>query len=390
MKVTSRISVWTKRVVLTCVIGILMVSIVIGGGALKEQYDRYQEVQTAKRCQETLFAPVVRLVCEYNTPYGKRKNKGSGVVVYSRPNQNGSGYDTYVLTANHVIETPTFSWKKMGNPKEGGEYYDLRPTGVRRAVTYVEYFHTATGRSIKVPAYVVAYSPNTVFGKDEDGNFEMQGQHWTGRVGGEDLALLKLETNERFCAANMLPPDVVENLRVLNRVRLVGCALGDKPIQTSGEISRIETGYMQVNASIIFGNSGGACFLDSDPHYFIGISNAVRSVSTPLGTTIPVSHMALVRPIKRIYRWLDSEKYAFIYDESVSDAERFERIQRDKYRRYYALQNAQKARIDSLQKEIRELKERDKTPKEQTTGRLKIGPLRGLIPLESGPWHHED
>lgn len=319
---------------------------------IRQQQEEEKALLLRQQHQEKLLAPVVRLVAEYDTPYGQRKLRGSGVVVYSKPNQNGSGYDTYVLTANHVIETPIFNGKKIKSSKIG-IYYDMTKVGVRQKVTYAEYFHTVDQQSIKVPAHVVAFSPNNVYRVDPEGNMTLESKHWSGKEGGEDLALLRLLTMERFHAVEMLPPNQVGNLQVMDKVRLVGCALADHPGSTSGEISRLTNGYMQVSAPIVFGNSGGACFL-KDTDQFIGISNAMRVTNQPMGPRVPVMHMALVRPVSRIYSWLKHENHAFIYDQTISDAERFERIQQDKYTHYFA----QKTEKDVARQHIRKLTER--------------------------------
>lgn len=341
---------WTLLAIAFIAVGAALVATV--GKVWHEELIR----DIAQTREQKIFAPVVRLVAKYNTPYGQKQLRGSGVIVYSEPNQNGSGYDTYVLTANHVIETPLFSGKRL-HSKSIGTYYDMTKVGVRRMVTYVEYFHVAGKKSIKAPAHVVAFSPNNVFHIDKEGNMKLKRKDWTGKIGGEDLALLRLETTERFHAVNLLPRERIKDLKRLDPVRLVGCALADQPGSTTGEISRMTEDFMQVSAPIVFGNSGGACFLVSTDE-FIGISNAMRTTTHPMGGNIPVMHMALVRSVDRIYDWLDREKYTFIYDRTVPKAVRFETIQADKYEHHFIQKHERDLallRADKLREKVKDL-----------------------------------
>jgi hypothetical protein len=351
-------------------IGLAVVSIatVIGGLVLHGEYQRYINIKRSRYQKEMLLSPVVRLISEYDTPYGKKRIRGSGVIVYSEPSWDGYRYDTYILTANHVVETPIYSGKRLGRPGSiQHEYYDMTPVGIKRLVTYVEYFDVNIKTTLKAPAYVVAYSPNNIFDIDKDGNMSLKREDWRGKTGGEDLALLRLETTEPFCAVKLLSPERIGKLKVLDKVRLVGCALADRPVSTSGEITRLEKGYTQVNAPIVFGNSGGACFLE-ETNELIGISNAMRVTNVPMGPRVPVAHMALVRPISRIYDWLKSEEYAFIYDKTVPDTVRYETIQRDKYMRHFALKREQEKNIEVLEKKIKKLETDNKFLKEKIDG----------------------
>lgn len=372
----SRIKTYTKWILAGCIAGVLLIQ---GSTIAFKLYSQHAIIKQAQVIQETLFAPVVRIVSEYDTPYGKRWHRGTGVIVYSKPNQNGSRYDTYVLTANHVVETPIHDGTERGN--EQYQYYDMSVVGTKHLVTYVEYFHTATGESIKVPARVIAHSPNNIFGIDKDGNMKLIPEHWSGKKSGEDLALLKMESDEQFRAAKLIPADRIVSLKVLDQVRLVGSALADKPVPTLGEISRIEPeiGYMQVTAPIIFGNSGGACYL-AETGEFIGITNAVRQVSTPEGLSVPVSHMALVRPIQRIYGWLDSVGYRFIYDPTVSDEFRYEAIQRERYKRHFESKRTKEALQGKIQKLDRKIE-----GLEQEAGKSLLQCLREEFSLQFPP-----
>jgi len=219
------------------------------------------------------------------------------VVIYSEPNELGTGYDTYLLTCNHVVELPTLEAGKASTKYEAED---------------IEFFDEH-GNSRKVMGRVVAHSPNVVFDLDTNGNFRVKND----KNSGDDLALIKLDALEHFPAAKLISRERYNNLRIMQRVRLVGCSLGDRPIPTSGEITRLEDEWTSSNADMIFGNSGGAAYLE-ETNELIGITNAIRLVSA--FQALP--HMGLIRPVNRIYDWLDTIGYGFLYEKDCSDAVR--------------------------------------------------------------------
>lgn len=264
-----------------------------------------------------LVLPIVRLEGHMEAPDGTGYSwRGSGVIIYSRINENNGGFDSYVLTCNHCVEIPQI------DPES--EPYNPTITGMTYGVDYIEIFNSTMQSSRKVPGVIVAHSNNNVFYTDTNGDMRIS---YDGEMvgdfelpSGEDLALVRLLTNERLQAVKIMNPEDIDNLQLFFKARVVGCSLGMKPYHTFGEITRLEGDYMSVNAPFVPGNSGGACYLDST-HEFIGITNAgFRSAP----------HMGLIRPLKHIYNWMFQNGYNWIYDESVSNQDRFNKIRSDK------------------------------------------------------------
>jgi len=241
---------------------------------------------TAIQAHEKFIYPVVR-VTEGNVG-------GSGTVVYSYLQTGKMGYSTYVLTNHHVIEgaiSITDEWDTDVQKNVKRE---------KRAIVYVEIFKyrdisTPIG-TLKVEADIVLYS------KDND------------------LALLKLRTEESVIHRAILPnKEDTDSVLVMDESIAVGCSLGFPPLPTVGVITRknfqIESlPYHMSSSQIIYGNSGGAMF--NAQGEFIGIPSLVPVVGW--GTVI--THMGLFIPISRIYEWLETEHYDFLFDSKLTES----------------------------------------------------------------------
>jgi len=146
----------------------------------------------------------------------------------------------------------------------------------------------------------------------------------------EDVALLK--TRSERCAehvAILYPKDKQDDIHVFARTVGVGCSLGFPPIPTPGIITRKNFQvhsyeFWMSSSQIIYGNSGGAMFLQGTGE-FIGIPSMVAVV----GWSTPVTHMGLFIPIHRIYEWLEKEHYDFIYDETKAEKECLEEREKE-------------------------------------------------------------
>ena len=123
--------------------------------------------------------------------------------------------------------------------------------------------------------------------------------------GGEDVALLKLLSTRKFPVCKLPTLEQVKNLKMLDRVRVIGAALADKPVPTAGEITRVEDKFITINAPCIFGNSGGPCFLSTGE--LIGLVNMGRAANGQF-----ITHLGFIRPIGRVYDLLDLWGYSFI------------------------------------------------------------------------------
>jgi S1-C subfamily serine protease len=213
------------------------------------------------------------------------KAGGSGTIIYSKPNKSGS-YSTYILTCHHVIED-AITIKK--------EY--------RKAVT-VEFFDYD---NVKPGTRPINYSV--------DGDIVAYDK-------AHDMALIKLRTKKKVeNVAKLYPKKPETGIKIGQKVWAVGAALLHDPILTQGIITHMGDeidykDYWMSNAQIIFGNSGGAIFLD-ETFEFIGIPSRIDIV----GWATPVTHLGYFSPIHRVYEFLDSQLFQFIYDDKYTEEE---------------------------------------------------------------------
>ena len=222
---------------------------------------------------------------------------GSGTVIYSK--EGGEGYNTYVLTCHHVIES-ALSVKKEYDPKIGMD----RKKEYRQVINveFFDYKSVPHGRrpvNNSVDADIMAYDKT------------------------HDMALLKLRmiTNAGK-VAKLLPKEDITTVQIGDRTNAVGCALLHDPILTEGMITHMGdeidyNDYWMSSAQIIFGNSGGAMFLNRNGDYlFIGIPSRI-AIS---GWSDAITHLGYFSPITRVYKFLETEHFEFIYDPSFSEA----------------------------------------------------------------------
>jgi len=235
---------------------------------------------TGELAHVAMIYPVVRITVG--------ETAGSGTIIYSKVNEKGT-YSTYILTNNHVIEeaiTITEEWDS-----------DLQQMVKRekRGIVYVEMFRyknlsTPIG-TLKIEADIEIYN------KDED------------------TAIVKLRSEKLAdYIAKLYPRGKEADLKVMDETVAVGCSLAFPPLPTTGIITRknfqIQSlPYHMSSAQIIYGNSGGAMFLDATGE-LIGIP----SMLVVAGWFTPITHMGLFVPIERIYTWLEKEHYDFIFD----------------------------------------------------------------------------
>ena len=211
--------------------------------------------------------PVVKVTTELG-PHSTQG--GSGVVVRSEQREDG-GYDTYILTCDHVIQV------RMG------------PLYSIWRVSYIEFYDHFTNKIIQASAKLIAH--------DTD----------------KDLALIKLDTKWAFPTAQLMPPEELWRLRIDSKVLVVGSALGGLPVYTRGDITLLFKDYLEVNAPAYRGISGGACYLESN-NMVIGLPNVLRTDID--GILVP--HLVGVVPIYAIHKWLDEIGYEFLYNPDVS------------------------------------------------------------------------
>lgn len=139
-----------------------------------------------------------------------------------------------------------------------------------------------------------------------------------------DLALVEIDSKQphRFLA-NLPDRQDMKDMRVFTPIYAIGCPLGYPPLPTSGELTSRDklldgNHYWMVNAPTIFGNSGGGIYT-AQTHLLIGVLSRISAYKNMIDVAVP--HMGLVTPINRVYDWLDSTPYAFVYLDRLAEAE---------------------------------------------------------------------
>ena len=139
----------------------------------------------------------------------------------------------------------------------------------------------------------------------------------------EDLALLKLrDEDEAPAVATMYPKGEEPKLRIGTPVIAIGAALGENPIMTTGRLSQFakeidNREYWLQTAPTIFGNSGGAVYLEETSE-FIGVP--ARLAVAMLGySKDAITHLSYIVPITRVYKFLDDQLFRFIYDSNFTE-----------------------------------------------------------------------
>ncbi len=225
---------------------------------------RKQSVRNSPAMTTQMLSPTVQLSGE--------ETVGSGTVIYSRPNKKGSGYDTYILTAYHVVRNIL------------ADEPDLAKEGI-----------------------IV-----TIYRKK--GTIERRGDVVTKRIS-RDLALVKLRGKERVDrVAKLIAPADISKLEIWTPVFAVGCPLGNDPIPTGGFVSSLSNKvngieYWMINAPTYFGNSGGGIY-NGESEELIGVFSKIYTHGRVRPVVIP--HMGLAVPMDAVYDWLRKEKYDFL------------------------------------------------------------------------------
>lgn len=231
--------------------------------------------------KEHILLPVVRV----STPTGI----GSGTIIYSEDRDVSGEFKTFLFTNHHVIAsaiTVTKKWNSLTLRQEDVEVIEK---------VLVEVFrYTVDGKSngrINYDADIVAY--------DKD----------------EDLALLQLTTKSKMPNSACIIPDKELSPTVFEKVYVSGCSLAEPPMHTTGDITSVDKlidrkEFWMVSAPIIFGDSGGAVFLERGDNFFwIGIPSRVASTSMQA-----ITHMGYIIPPNRIKEWIKGQHLDFLID----------------------------------------------------------------------------
>ncbi len=225
---------------------------------------------------------------------------GSVTIFYSDDRDEKNVFDTFIFTNHHVVADAirvVKKWNSLLGRKEDKEVTEL----VTVEVFQYEEESKSAGR-LTFDAEIVAYEPD------------------------EDIAILKLHSStEMKYVAELMPQAELCNVRLFQGVFAVGCSLGHNPIASSGMLTSLSDiierkSYWMMSAPIIFGNSGGAVFIErGEKFFFIGVPS--RVAATRRGGV--VEHMAFFIPPTRIHSWLQRQHLAFLYDSNVTPSASF-------------------------------------------------------------------
>ena len=228
---------------------------------------------------------------------------GSGTIVHSKKDSLGK-VRTFIITNEHVVDNLIAVDKKWDEVMKAEVLKETMKTVFVEFFKYNNYSHNIG--TFLVEGDIVAYS----------------------RVdGGQDWALIETRDKEAFApfVASLYPKDKVDSIYVWDEVYAVGASLLHPPIVTFGHITYMDDEidnykFWMSNASIIYGNSGGAVFrysIERDKYEFIGIPSRISVYGGFTGTTA-VSHMGYFVPIYRIYNLLDENCFQFIYNSNYT------------------------------------------------------------------------
>jgi hypothetical protein len=202
------------------------------------------------------------------------------------------------MTNHHVVESTIRIEKKWNNLLQRYENVEVLDPVIIEVFRYL-----ADGREngrVQYDANVVAYEAD------------------------EDLALLELTVGTKMGhVASILPTDATTP-RVFEGVYAVGCSLSETPIPSHGEITSINKiidrkCFWMISAPIVFGNSGGAVFLERpDGFWWVGVPSRVAAAGNQI-----IPHMAYITPLNRIVSWIKQQHLTFLVDPTKTPEESF-------------------------------------------------------------------
>ncbi|MFQ5506126.1 MAG: serine protease, partial [Planctomycetota bacterium] len=183
-----------------------------------------------------------------------------------------TGWDTYVLTAYHVVRNILAD----------------EPGLARKGIECLIYI---SDTKISRRADVLVSNPD------------------------RDVSLLKLRGGDRVeHPARLASPESIARISIWTPVYAIGCPLGNDPIPTSGFVTSLDnqvngTKYWMINAPTYYGNSGGGIY-NGDTQELIAVFSKIYTHGRTRPTVIP--HMGLAVPLSLVYPWLEAEGYEFL------------------------------------------------------------------------------
>jgi S1-C subfamily serine protease len=223
---------------------------------------------------------------------------GSGTVVYSEDRESSGEFQTFVLTNHHVVSRAIKVEKIWDNLKQAYEYKENNDLVEVEIFNYANGGRTVTKSPVK--AEIVAYQAD------------------------EDIALLKLKYPfELKHSISILPSN--KPLRLFQEIYAAGCPLLVDPTFTKGEVTDLEVIidkkiYIGGSADIIWGNSGGAVFVNVDgTYYFVGIPSRGMSVYGQA-----VTYLGYFVSPERVHKFVRTQKLDFLLNKDKTPTESFE------------------------------------------------------------------
>jgi S1-C subfamily serine protease len=243
------------------------------------------EEKELKELHEKILYPVVRVRTS--------QAGGSGTIFYSQEDpKNPDEWISFIITNWHVIEGAIHykeEWNGLSEKEIKKEVFDKVDIDIFDYVRLSEIVSSNTHQ-----ATIIAHNESY------------------------DLAVLKLDTPRKMSyVAELIPAKEISKIKVFMSIYSVGCSLLHEPFPNKGQISSLKEiidgeKYWMSNANSIFGNSGGAVFLE-ETKQFIGIPSRITSTQLGFGTNI-VSWMGFFVPPKRIYKFIRDQKLDFLVD----------------------------------------------------------------------------
>jgi len=221
---------------------------------------------------------------------------GSGTVLYSGLGENGM-HSTYILTNHHVV-TNNIEVKKKWSPLLKRNV-DMDVLGTVEVHFFKYQWSSRAVGATEIDADIMTYDVE------------------------EDLALLKIRDEEPAPAvAKIYPKGKESELRLGRQLLAIGAGMGEAPVVTQGILSQFgreieNKEYWLSTAPTIFGNSGGAVYLE-DTHEFVGVPARIAVHASFFGGDA-ITHLSYFIPIPRVYRFLDDQMFRFIYDPAFTE-----------------------------------------------------------------------
>ncbi len=224
--------------------------------AIDRRIDPLLNARDPKRLWDACVGPVVQLAGDATV--------GSGVLLESRRKGESEEYETYLLTAWHVVRDIYGSLDRIDTPVFARIYREDGSTEVE-------------------PARMVVYDAPL------------------------DIAVLRMESTRLFPnGARLASRERLREAKIFDSIYAVGCPLGNDPIPTAGEIAATNhkvdgCSYWMISAPTYIGNSGGGIF-DARSHELMGIFSKIYTHGASRSTIVP--HMGLATPMEMVYEWL--------------------------------------------------------------------------------------